>query len=95
MADLCFCLYSKQNDGVIPGGVQHLLQTGFLNFLIPVLQLQYLALNEDKRHFCLSSGCPSCSTVQHSLDPGTLVGQRAEPLGLWEEEGGTCVDAPA
>lgn len=39
---------------------------------------------------------PPCSTAKHSLDPGTLVELRAEPLGVWEEEGRvTCVDVPA
>lgn len=37
-AALCFCLYSNWSDGVTPGGVQHLLLVGFLNFLIPILQ---------------------------------------------------------
>lgn len=94
MADLCFCLYSKYNEGVTPGGVQHLLQVGFLNFLVSILQLQ-LALTEDKRHFCLNSHCPSCSLDKPSLDPDPLVEQCAEPLDLWEEERVTCVDAPA
>lgn len=67
-----------------------MLQVGFLSFLTPILQLQSLALNEDRRHFCLNSGCPSCSPAEHSSGPGPWWSSVQSPGSLGRGGGYLC-----